>query len=164
MIRMKRVLLVLFLAIAGLASAQTVQKVKITDVEKYIANTKDSVLVVNFWATFCKPCNAELPFMHELVKKYAGQKVKLLLVSIDLPAFFPRKVEEFAKKANYTAPIVWLDETNADYYCPKIDPKWYGSIPATLFVNNKTGYRKFVEKEFKEAEFETALLAAINSK
>jgi len=92
--------------------AQGVQKVKITDVEKYIADCRDSVLVVNFWATFCKPCNAELPFMHQLVEKYKGQKVKLLLVSIDLPAFFPVKIDDFDKKQNYTAPVLWLEPYN----------------------------------------------------
>ena len=151
----------LFFCVQG--TAQGVQKVKITDVEKYIADTKDTVLVVNFWATFCKPCNAELPFMHRLVEKYKGQKVKLLLVSIDLPAFFQAKIDDFVKKSNYTAPVFWLDETNADYYCPKIDPKWYGSIPATLFVNTRTGYRKFMEEEFKEDEFEKELKTAIGN-
>lgn len=160
---MKRICfsMLLLLTVLCAAQAQTVTKVKITDIEKIIADTKDSVIVVNFWATFCKPCNAELPFMHSVVKKYAGSKVKLLLVSIDLPAFYPAKISDFAKKSKYTAPILWLDETNADYYCPKIDPKWYGSIPATLFVNNKTGYRKFFEKEFKEEEFERELRSAI---
>jgi thiol-disulfide isomerase/thioredoxin len=161
---MKRGILLLFVSIILLAAgsqAQGVQRVKITDVEQYIADNKDSVLVINFWATFCKPCNAELPFIHQLVEKYKNQKVKLLLVSIDLPAYFPVKIDDFVKKNKYTAPVVWLDETNADYYCPKIDPKWYGSIPATLFVNNKNGYRKFFEQEFKAPEFELQLKSAI---
>lgn len=153
----------LLLSAGFYSKAQGVQKVKMTDVEKVIAGCKDSALVLNFWATFCKPCNAELPFMHELVKKYEGQKVKLLLVSIDLPSFFPAKIDSFTAKYHYTAPVLWLDETNADYYCPKIDPKWYGSIPATLFVNNKTGYRKFFEQEFKPEEFEKELKAALGS-
>jgi hypothetical protein len=52
-----------------------------------------------------------------------------------------------AKKQKFTFPILWLDETNADYFCPKIDPHWSGAIPATLFINNKTGYRKFFEEQ-----------------
>lgn len=152
--------MLLFTGLLGV-QGQSVQKVKITDVEKMIADAKDSIVVVNFWATFCKPCNAELPFMHSVVKKYETNKIKFLLVSIDLPSFFPDKIDAFVKKSNYTAPVVWLNETNADYYCPKIDPKWYGSIPATLIVNNRTGYRKFMEKEFKQEEFDTELRLAI---
>jgi hypothetical protein len=80
-----------------------------------------------------------------------------LLVSLDFTYSFPGKIAAFAKKRNFTAPIVWLDETNADYFCPKLDPKWSGAIPATLFVNNKTGYRSFVEEQIKEEDFEKGL-------
>ena len=151
----------LLIAAVNVADAQTIQKVKIEDVTKMIADAKDSIVVVNFWATFCKPCNEELPYMHSLVKKYQTNKIKLLLVSIDLPNYFPNKISDFAKKANYTAPIVWLDENNADHYCPAIDPKWTGSIPATFIVNNRTGYKKFLEKEMKAEEFENELRLAV---
>ena len=48
----------------------------------------------------------------------------------------------------------WLDETNADYFCPRIDQAWSGAIPATLFINNKINYRKFIEESISEDELE----------
>lgn len=96
----------------------TIPTWKITDVEKYINSEKDEVLVVNFWATFCKPCVAEIPFFIEVTNQYKDKNVKLLLVSLDMPSFYPKKIAAFAKKQNWVANIVWLDESNADYFCP----------------------------------------------
>ena len=47
---------------AGALSAQDTRKIKITDLEKIISESTKP-LVINFWATFCKPC------MEEIAKK-----------------------------------------------------------------------------------------------
>lgn len=159
---MKKLLIALVFALAILpAIGQSIPKWKITDFEKYVADSKDEVLVINFWATFCKPCVAEIPFFISITDKYKDQKVKLMLVSLDLPSFYPKKIADFAKKHKFNTNIVWLDETNADYFCPKVDAKWSGSIPATLIVNTKTGYRQFFEEEIEPQVFEEALKKAI---
>jgi thiol-disulfide isomerase/thioredoxin len=139
--------------------AQEVKSWKITDVRKEI-NNSDSVIVVNFWATFCKPCIHELPYMQQISSKY---NVKMLLVSLDLPSEFPKKIEDFIKENKYTARVVWLNELNADYFCPVIDKKWSGSIPTTYFYNKKTGYKKLVEQEMSAQRYETELQNALKN-
>ena len=155
-----RILFVAFLmAVSALAAkSQGIAKLKITDIEKFTNSKTDEVLVLNFWATFCKPCVAEIPSFIKISNQY---KVKLLLVSLDLPSYYPEKVASFAKKHQFNTNIVWLNETNADYFCPKIDKSWSGSIPATLMINTKTGYRKFFEEELDAATFEMELKKAM---
>ena len=148
----------------GNAQSQEIPKWKITDVEKYMSTTDEQVLVINFWATFCKPCVAEIPSFIKITNQYKSQNVKLLLVSLDLPSFYPAKIAAFAKKNAFNTSIVWLQETNADFFCPKIDKSWSGSIPATLILNTKTGYRKFFEEEIDAATFEKELKLAIGDK
>ena len=140
---------------------QVIPKWKITDVVEYMESGKDEVLVVNFWATFCKPCVAEIPDFIRLVEKYKAANVKLILVSLDLPSYYPARVASFAKKHKFNTDIVWLNETDADYFCTKIDAAWSGSIPATVIVNKKKGYRKFFEEEMNAAVFEKELKMAI---
>ena len=89
--------------------------------------------------------------------KYKNKGVKLLLVSLDFKESYPDKVSSFADKRKFTSPVVWLDETNADFFCPKVDSKWSGVMPATLFINNKKGYRSFFEEEMPKEKFETEL-------
>lgn len=145
---------------ALILQAQEIPKWKITDVEKYVADN-NGVIVINMWATFCKPCVAEIPSFIRITDQYKKTGVKLLLVSLDLPSFYPKKIASFAKKNKFNSNIVWLDETNADYFCPKIDKAWSGSIPATLFINKATGYRKFLEEEMSADVFEKELQSAI---
>jgi thiol-disulfide isomerase/thioredoxin len=144
----------MFISVA--VSAQTVKKVKIEELAEYIRQS-DRPLVVNFWATWCAPCLKEIPYFQEEVKKYAGQKAELVLVSLDFPEAYPSRLTTFIKKQKYEASFYWLDETNADHFCPQIDPKWSGSIPSTLFVNNKTGYRRFVERQLTHPQFILAM-------
>jgi thiol-disulfide isomerase/thioredoxin len=160
---MKKILIVA-VTVFGFAlntQAQKIHKVKMDEVVSRFSQKNDTIYVVNFWATFCKPCVAELPNFLAITKKYKTQKVKLILVSLDLPSYYPAKIASFAKAKKYKAEIMWLDETNADHFCPMIDKKWSGAIPSTIMVNAKTGYKKFFEEEMKAEEFETALKAAI---
>ena len=146
--------------ITQLVWGQDIQKIKITDLEKTIAESK-TPLIVTFWATFCKPCIEEIPYFQEEVKKHAKDSIRLLLVSLDLEDYYPKKIKAFAGKQKFTAPIVWLDEYNADYFCPKVDPKWSGAIPATLFINNKTSYRKFLEEQISREKFQKEIMAIL---
>ncbi|HKZ67747.1 MAG TPA: TlpA disulfide reductase family protein [Chitinophagaceae bacterium] len=148
------ILIVFFFSLS--VSGQEVKKIKITDLEKIIAESK-TPLIINFWATFCKPCMEEIPHFQKLEKKYRDSGVKLLLVSLDMKDDFPEKVNAFIKKKKIVTPTAWLDETNADYFCPKIDKAWSGAIPATLFINNRNSYRKFTEEPLPEKQLENEI-------
>ena len=141
--------------------AQSIPSWKITDLEYYIKKS-DTPVVVSFWATYCVPCIKEIPYFQETVKKYKDKGVKLLLVSLDFEEMYPKKIADFADKRKFTAPIVWLNETNADYFCPKVDSKWSGVMPATLFINNKKGHRSFFEEEMPKEKFESEVKKILN--
>jgi thiol-disulfide isomerase/thioredoxin len=149
-----RKLIILFLFGLSAARAQApvpVQKVRITDLQDYIAHS-DHPLIVNFWATFCVPCNKEIPYFQSAVARYKDQRVELILVSLDLPDYYPGKISDFARKQGYSAKILWLNETDADYFCPKVDPRWSGGIPSSLFVDNRTHYRRFFDRQLTEPQ------------
>ncbi|MBL0056318.1 MAG: TlpA family protein disulfide reductase [Chitinophagaceae bacterium] len=160
---MKRGLIILLLAGSfSLSYGQKIAKWKITDVEK-LMSAGDSLLVINFWATFCKPCIHEIPDFIRISKQYAARKVKLILVSLDLPDYYPGKIAAFVKKNGYDTQLAWLNETNADYFCPKISEKWSGAIPATILVNPRTGFRLFYEDELTAEQFEDAVKKLVDS-
>ena len=140
--------------------AQEIKRVKITDVEKTIKESSKPT-IITFWATFCKPCLEEIPLFQEEVKNNSKDSIQLLLVSLDLEDYYPKKISAMATKLKFSAPIVWLDEYNADYFCPKVDPKWSGAIPATLFINNKTGYRRFVEEQLSREKVKKEIMAIL---
>lgn len=159
---MKKNFILLFIVALSLSKVigQDIRAWKISDLEAYIKNSSKPT-VVNFWATFCKKFISEIQNFQKLVKQYEKDSVQLLLVSLDMKEMYPEKIKTFAQKFKFSAPIVFLDETNADIFCPKVDEKWSGAIPASVFINNITGYRKFFEAEMSEQKFETELKALV---
>lgn len=157
---MKYTVVIISFLLSGIAGvSQEIKKIKITELEKTIADSK-TPLIVNFWATYCIPCIEEIPYFQKLAKKYEKDSVRLILVSLDMKDDY-EKIAPFAKKRKFTAPILWLNESNADYFCPKVDPKWSGAIPASLFINNKSGYRKFYEEQLPEEKVEKEIMAIL---
>jgi thiol-disulfide isomerase/thioredoxin len=148
------------ISLSVVTNAQSIEKIKITDLEKILQKT-DSTYIINFWATFCAPCIEEMADLIKYTKKYEKQKVKLIFVSLDLAEAYPSQILEFVTKKKLSDTVVWLNETDADYFCPKIDTLWTGTIPATIIVNNKIGYKKFFEKKLSAKEIKTMITQAL---
>jgi thiol-disulfide isomerase/thioredoxin len=156
----KYFLLTLLTGMGVFATAQTVKKMKLDELTGYISKA-EKPLVVSFWATWCSSCTEEIPyFISAINEKYKGE-VELLLVSLDIKEYYPQKISAFAAKKNFNVPIAWLNEPNADIFCPKIDAGWSGAITSTLMVNNKKQYRKFYEQGLTLFQFEKGLKSLV---
>lgn len=155
------VVILLFCLLSLMSQSQTIPKLKIQDVVNYYTKNNDTTYVINFWSTYCQPCIEEMPYLQSISKKYATKKVKLVFVSLDAKSFYPKKLIAFLKKKKITTSVIWLNETNADIFCPAVDEKWSGAIPATIIVHNKKGYKQFYEKQFTPQQFETSLKQAL---
>lgn len=137
-----------FLAISLLCCLSILKAQKVTHVYKINElrnriDKSDSLLVINFWATWCKPCVQELPAFDSLA--LANPRVKVLLVCLDFKEELDKKVNPFLKKHGVKTECVLLDEVNGNDFVNKISPKWSGAIPATLLKKNKS--ELFYEKK-----------------
>ena len=63
------------------------------------------VVVVSFWATFCEPCKAEMPYLQTFHEKYAKDGLAVVSVSIDGPDT-EAGVAPYIRKQGYTFPVV----------------------------------------------------------
>jgi thiol-disulfide isomerase/thioredoxin len=113
-----------------------------------LASTKsDTIYVVNFWATWCKPCVQELPYFEQITKEFSTQKVKVILVSCDFKKQVNSRLIPFIKEKNIRSEVVFMDESNPNTWIDKVDPSFSGAIPSTLILKGNQGFRHFSEGE-----------------
>lgn len=152
---MKKIFLVVLVVVIAHAGDAQIRKVSIKDV-KQIMDTTRGPLIVNFWATWCGPCIREIPYFDSIIMA-KNAPVKLILVSLDFPDAYPKQLTSFVKKQGYKGDVVFLAETNPDYFCPLIDKQWEGAIPASVFVNNSKKTYQFFGHQLTRERFELEL-------
>ena len=110
-----------------------------------LSDYSGEVMFINFWATWCPPCRAEMPSIQRLYEKY-GSKVRFILVTSeeDTP------VNAYISKYNYTFPVFFQRSS--------LPPSFrVSAIPHTFIVDregrillSKTGAAKWDSEEFTE--------------
>jgi peroxiredoxin len=68
-----------------------------------LADLRGKVVLVSFWATWCKPCEDEMPSMERLHRQFQDQPFSLLAVSVDTG---PDEVKAFRDRLGLTFPIL----------------------------------------------------------
>lgn len=164
---MRRVImwLVLF-AVSGSVKAQqpvkvfakdglTVNSYDFNGLEPLLNTQNDTTYVINFWATWCKPCVEELPHFEKLHANFKNQKVKVMLVSLDLPKQVESNLIPYIKKKRLQSSVVHLKDPDMNSWINKVDMQWSGAIPATIIY--KGDKRKFYEQSFTYEQLQTEL-------
>jgi thiol-disulfide isomerase/thioredoxin len=105
--------------------------------EPYIQFSNDTTYVINFWATWCKPCVAEMPYFEKLIREYAGEPVKVYMVSMDFPKDIQRKLIPFVQERNLAPHVLALADMDYNSWIDKVSTEWDGAIPFTLIYNKK---------------------------
>lgn len=118
-------------------------------------NTSDTTYIINFWATWCKPCVEELPAFESLQKKYKDQKVKVVLVSCDFKKQLDSRVVPFIKTNGLKSEVVLMNEVDPNNWIDRVDSRFSGAIPATLIVNGSKQFRFFKEGEITLTELDS---------
>ncbi len=87
-------------------------------------------VVVNFWASWCPPCKAEMPYFEGAMKKYKDEDVEILMVNLtDGMRETKETANEFLKSEGYDMNVVYdLDGDAVFTY-------YLNSIPRTLFID-----------------------------
>lgn len=149
----KHIYTILFILLVSMTHAvgQELRIFKTFDaLEKHIIRENDTTYVINFWATWCKPCVQELPYFEQLYQETKDKKVKIILVSLDFSKQIESHLKPFITKNKYSSEIILMADKQYNDWLHKVDENWSGSIPATLLVKGKK--RLFIEQEFESKE------------
>lgn len=128
--------------------------------EAFLNKKDEKTYVINFWATWCAPCIKELPYFEQVNKTYKEKNVEVLLVSLDFPKQYEKKLIPFIKQRNIESKVIALDDPKMNDWIPKVDEDWTGAIPATIIYNKEKS--RFYERSFTMEELEAELNQFIN--
>ena len=98
-----------------------------------LSDLKGKGVMLNFWATYCEPCEAEVPFMQSLYPDYSDD-IEIVAVSLDAGELV---IDRFIDKHDLTFPVVHDKQSEV------MDLYKVGPIPSTFFIDENG---KIVEK------------------
>ncbi len=122
---------IMLLSFGNMHGQSTLQYSSFSDLYTKILADKEHITVLNFWATWCKPCVAELPDFEKINEGLNKKGVQVILANLDFHSKVEATVPPFLIKQNINSQVVHLTDQDANDYINKVDTKWSGSIPAT---------------------------------
>jgi thiol-disulfide isomerase/thioredoxin len=107
------------------------------------------LLVINFWATWCPPCEEEIPKLNQLHQQY--KKDNLVVIGIALDKDSLDLVEPFVREKGIEYPIL---RGNEEVLRNLED---FSGVPTTLIVDQKGNIKKKYDGSFDEDDLEKIL-------
>ena len=126
---MPRIIIVSLVLFTLFLLPQSIPILSLAELESRFEGETNEVYIINFWATWCKPCVEEMPIFEEITSKYAEAQVKVILVSLDWTKNIDSLVIPFIKKHALTSEVIVLDEPNPNKWINQISREWSGAIP-----------------------------------
>lgn len=133
-------------ALPVLAKAPDFKLTTLDGKEVTAASLKGKVVVVDFWATWCGPCVAEIPGYVALQKKYAEAGLVIVGVSVDRGG--SAKVKQFVEKNGMNYLVAMGDETIAEAF------GGFDAIPTTFLIDRDGNIRHQKTGSMEHAEYE----------
>jgi len=112
--------------------SQEVKTVSFEELQKVMSENPQQPKLVNFWATWCKPCVDELPFFVKGAGEMKKSNVQFIFVSVDFKSVHDA-VEEKVRQLGLTGTLLHLTEPGTDWI-DKVDTNWSGAIPFTMLI------------------------------
>jgi len=108
----------------------------------HLRDLRGKVVVVDFWATWCPPCRAQMPLLQKMQSELAGKGLVVLGLDVGEDA---EQVTKFAKQQSYTFTLLLGAE-------PDVSAKYYVEAYPTTFVVDRQGRIAFRELGGGEAD------------
>ena len=115
---MALIFIVLFLS--GAVYGQDVEDKDFDHFYKDEISDSKGIVVINFWATWCKPCVLELPYFERINSEMKSEQLNVCLVNLDFNSKYKTSASEFVKSKNIKSKVVHLNDTDPNKWINKV--------------------------------------------
>ncbi len=147
---MKKICCLLLLVAAGFTSVSQNNKIKNLDLFQFtslIQQPASQTTVINFWATWCKPCMEELHLFTELKKTHP--EVHIVLVNLDFEKFVRQSLYPMLNDLK-DCEVVRIHGLKDDEWIPIVDADWDGAIPVTIIKKGES--KNFIQGKIENLD------------
>lgn len=117
----------------------SVGTVTVADIAAMVEGAQGRVLVLNFWATWCAPCVAEMPELAAFYELHGADDVVLYGLSLDAPDVLENTVKPFLKDKKIPFAVRVLAERDIEAVSRAVRAEISGALPVTLVYDRKGG-------------------------
>ncbi|MBI2427733.1 MAG: TlpA family protein disulfide reductase [Ignavibacteriales bacterium] len=143
-------------------ASQTVEPIDRKKLLSLISERNSKPLLLNIWATWCKPCVEEFPDVIRLSNERT--EIDVVAISADFPDEIEEKILPFLKKMNVPFKLYVADFADQDEFFSMFDPQWGGEIPVT-FIDDQNGKQThFLRGKHSFMEFQKAVEEVIRKR
>lgn len=100
-----------------------------------VSDSDRPYVLVNFFATYCKPCEQEIPGLVALAGE-GDSHMSLMLVALDEKASLDQNLEAMFSRMDLSVPAFHYTLAEAEPFIRKLYPEWGGDIPLSLVFRN----------------------------
>ncbi|MEM9895376.1 MAG: TlpA disulfide reductase family protein [Bacteroidota bacterium] len=108
------------------------------------SNFKGDIIFLNFWASWCPPCLAEMPDIHDLYEKH-HENVSFIMISLDKDR---QKAKDYVSRKEYDFPVYFLASKLPRNYSVSSIPTTYLLDQEGKIIVEKQGMAKYDTKKF----------------
>lgn len=102
-----------------------------SEIEPLLRQQDGVTYLINFWATWCRPCIKEMPLLEQL--RAEDPNVRVIAVSLDKPRDVRTKMKDYLAESGLQLPVVAFTEQDYQTWIGRVSPDWgRATIPATL--------------------------------
>jgi peroxiredoxin len=124
-----------------------------------LSSYKGKVVLLNFWATWCSPCQREIPWFVEFAAKYKAQGLEVIGVSMDDEGF--KIVKPYLAKKKVTYSIVIGDDALSHKYGPPSGNPSIDVFPTTFLIDRNGRIASVHSGLVERADYEADLAALL---
>lgn len=145
----------------GVIAEPKLPRTNARDLNQRIQRLKGRVVVVNLWATWCKPCIEEMPDLVRFYRDYRARGVELIGVSLDDEETADQTVPPVLRRLRVNYPVLVVKQ-DLDQFADQFDAAWRGEVPRFYLYDRQSKRVKAWSGSTTYAKLEQEVKALLN--